>query len=168
MHYENKVAKILFIIGCSAIAFGVISGLSVGRGYANEIIWSVFLSWFAVGFVSGMIFIGFAEVIHLLHHIRKKLYGEEERQEPPSRSDDNEESRKISWSFSAADEEKIINLYRSDYIQEVIPTPFEDYCIVKLESETGYRVVEVSGFSAIETKESIINEKIKHWHDKER
>ncbi|WLR51723.1 hypothetical protein LC040_02115 [Bacillus tianshenii] len=173
MHFENQVAKILFVIGCSTIGLGVISGFSFGyenTGYRTEMEWSVFLSWFAAGFISGMLFIGFAEVIHLLHTINKKMNGAKVHEEVAQKDEDDEEeeTHKVNWVVSAVDKEKITELYRTENVQEIIPTPFEDYCIVKLRNEADYKIVDVGGFSAIETKERTVNEKVKEWYDKVR
>ena len=75
MYRENTVSQVLFFIGIIQIIFGFFCGLVFGNdalGY-SEFSWSVFFTWLAVGFVSGMLFIGLAEVIKILHDIRLTL-----------------------------------------------------------------------------------------------
>lgn len=75
---NNGIAKVLKIIGLIEIIGGIILGLIFGteqRTYSSSIDGSTFIIWSSLGFVSGMIFIGFSEIIELLHSINSKLKG---------------------------------------------------------------------------------------------
>ncbi|MBT2736185.1 hypothetical protein [Bacillus sp. ISL-7] len=72
----NPVGKALRVLGIVEIISGVILGLILGNNdeiYGSSINFSVFILWSAAGFVSGMIFVGFAEIIDLLNNISIKL-----------------------------------------------------------------------------------------------
>ena len=73
---ENGVAKTIKIVGILEMLAGFIIGYFLGNegtGYSSEMHESVFIYWVIIGFVSGMLFIGFSEVIQLLHNINEKL-----------------------------------------------------------------------------------------------
>lgn len=74
---QNKIANILRIIGFVTMGLGLILGIALGRVdvgiYDYEQNWSITLTWWATGFISGMLFVGFAEIIELLHKINLKL-----------------------------------------------------------------------------------------------
>lgn len=70
----NRVANLIRIIGILELIGGIIIGfLSASMDY--EFIWSSFLMWSGAGFVSGITFVGFAEIIDLLHSINSKIKG---------------------------------------------------------------------------------------------
>lgn len=67
----NGVARTLRIIGILEIVLGTLLGLATL--FANsENSFLVFMIIFITSFVSGMIFVGFSEIIQILHDIRKK------------------------------------------------------------------------------------------------
>ena len=74
---ENPISKALKVIGVLEIAAGLIIGLILGyedSAYgSSEMNFGVVFYWTIIGFVSGMLFIGFSEVIQLLHNINEKL-----------------------------------------------------------------------------------------------
>lgn len=75
---NNGIAKVLKIIGLIEIIGGIILGLIFGTEqgmYSSSINGSTFFIWSSLGFVSGMIFIGFSEIIELLQSINSKLKG---------------------------------------------------------------------------------------------
>ena len=67
---SNSVAKVLRGIGIADIVLGFIASIIVGLVVADSVEGGIgflaFLCWFGVSIVSGMIFIGFAEIISLL------------------------------------------------------------------------------------------------------
>ena len=71
---KNTVAKIIQVIGLIEIVLGVLIGLLVSNEY-GEMNWIVFLTWSVAGFIGGMMFVGFAEIIELLHKINSKING---------------------------------------------------------------------------------------------
>lgn len=81
---ENKIANILKSIGIITIFIGVVAGLIVGmtlsipeQGYKyitepHPLRWVYGITLIVSSFVSGMMFIGFGEIIRLLDRIDKK------------------------------------------------------------------------------------------------
>lgn len=65
---KNKVASILFGIGIATIGFGIIGSIYLASEYGMYygFDWLVFLVGSIASLISGMIHIGFAEVINLL------------------------------------------------------------------------------------------------------
>ena len=130
-----------------------------------------FTGWIG-GFVSGMLFIGFGEIIDLLHRINHKMNTSKSRvtTKMETKLDDtkieDESKLEVNWSLSSDDKDKIYKLYSPDKIIETIPTPFENYCLVKLKSND-VKVVNISGFNAVETNKPNILNKIKNWDETE-
>ena len=70
----NGVANAIRVIGVLEIIAGLILGGFLGYDY-YEMNWIMFFLWSGAGFVSGITFIGFAEIIDLLHSINSKIKG---------------------------------------------------------------------------------------------
>lgn len=69
---KNKVANALMAVGIVEMILSIFVGfIFANMGYDFE--WGIFLLWSGIGIVSGLIFIGFATVIELLHEINEKL-----------------------------------------------------------------------------------------------
>lgn len=73
---ENSIARVLRSIAFIEIIAGIFIGVFLGNnsdlyGYGTN--YSVVLLWVAIGFISGMLFLGFAEIIDKLHSIDLKL-----------------------------------------------------------------------------------------------
>ncbi|WML44101.1 hypothetical protein [Neobacillus sp. PS3-40] len=70
---ENSIGKSLRNIGSFTIFIGIIIGFFKGFDnsdlYETTMHWSIVFLWSAIGFVSGMLFIGFSEVLYLLQGI---------------------------------------------------------------------------------------------------
>lgn len=170
---ENGIAKVLFVIGCIEIALGFILGIVFSsNGYSTS--WSIFFMWFFAGALSGMTFIGFSEVIKILHNMNLKMSASNSLvaatsiQEPLSDTDeqDNDESLedKINWSLTADDKDKIFRVYSPKNITDIIPTPFTGYCLVKFNIDNDLKIVDVGGFKAIESNDQSINKQIVEWY----
>lgn len=68
--YENPIAKLLFVFGILIISAGLIAGCVVMvQQKGTSIHWII---W-GIGAVVGILFIGLAEIIHLLNTIKNKL-----------------------------------------------------------------------------------------------
>lgn len=74
---ENSIAKVLKIIGIVEIIAGFIMGMilmnSTSEVDHQTVNISVFFTWTIGGVISGMIFLGLAEIINKLHSIDVKL-----------------------------------------------------------------------------------------------
>lgn len=68
----NSTARKLRIIGVTEITLGLLTGFAcLFSGDSNSFM--VFLTIVIATFVSGMVFVGFSEIIQILHDIRKKI-----------------------------------------------------------------------------------------------
>ena len=74
---ENKVAKVLTGIAYAIFIIGAILGFAMG--YTKDILddtysfsFAVAVAWWCVSFIGGMLMLGFAEIIKLLHSIKNK------------------------------------------------------------------------------------------------
>lgn len=164
---ENIVAKILFIIGIAQMSIGLIVGLILGNAdYYGVMNWSIFFTWAVGGFVSGMLFLGFSEIIKLLHMINEKT---------PSLKNEVFHSMKtleggssVSWTIEELDKERIKEKYIDEAISEIVPSPKEGFCLVKFKGGSGYyvKVVNVDGFSIEEVHDSETKYAIIAWYNK--
>lgn len=69
----NVISQILKFIGIIEIIAGFIVGIILADSYIGyQFSWGIFLASVSVGFVTGFITIGFAEIIALLHSINEK------------------------------------------------------------------------------------------------
>ena len=69
---ENKVSVIFKVLAWCDFVVGFVVGIVSGqRGYS--FLWSVALIYWVSSFVCGMVFLGFAEIIQLLHDIKRKI-----------------------------------------------------------------------------------------------
>jgi len=76
---ENPVARILLVLGVTEIIIGLICGIVFGQvqvdsvfGNKTEFSFMIFFTWFISTLVSGLLIIGFSEVIRLLNSINNK------------------------------------------------------------------------------------------------
>ena len=174
---ENGVAKILFIIGCIEILIGFILGFVFGYVdtglYSKEMVWSIFFMWVLAGFISGITFIGFSEIIMLLHSINSKMSlsnnmvvstKEEILLDNDVKTIEKENEKDTEWSLSAGDKDRIFKLYSPNTIKNIIPTPFKGYCVVEFKHQSGIKIIYISGLNAIESNKKTINRKIKLWY----
>lgn len=65
----NVIATVLFVIGIIIYLAGFVAGIMMFR--EEDTVWMGFVYWIGA-FISGSIFVGFSEVIKLLHEINNK------------------------------------------------------------------------------------------------
>ncbi len=73
---NNEISAWIRYVGYIAIVSGIIMGLIMGMAFAQQSYvfqWSIAFTWWVIGIVGGLLFIGFSEVIRLLHEINEKL-----------------------------------------------------------------------------------------------
>lgn len=83
MQTNNKIALVLFWIGLVEIIAGVIVGLIMGQPkyqLNDKFSFTTAISWWAAGFVSGIILIGMSEIIKILDKINQKIGGSDKLQ----------------------------------------------------------------------------------------
>lgn len=157
---KNKVGGILRIIGFGIIIIGSILALQV-ISQTNSL--SIGAGFFFEMFVTGMVFIGFAEVINLLNSINYKM--------GPDGNVDNEQVKKETLplntqnpAVAARDEKEIVNFYaaRNKAVDKIIHTPYQDYYIVNVDGNSV--LVELGGFNPVEYQESNWPGEIREWH----
>lgn len=73
---SNKISKVILWIGIIEIVLAFIIGIVSGQPESSydSFQWGVAFTWWAGGFVSGMLFIAFSEVIKILHETRYYTY----------------------------------------------------------------------------------------------
>ncbi|TFJ92738.1 hypothetical protein [Lentibacillus salicampi] len=165
---ENLIAKILFVIGVAQMAAGLIIGLITVTADYYMVSWSVLFAWTAGGFVSGMLFIGFAENIRLLHSINEKTRPLERRPKQEQKVEEPQiETPQTGWVLSEDEKAKIHEAYQGEAIVEIVPSPEEDYFLVRFKSGDDYyvKVVHVGGFSVQETANADIRQSIIQWYN---
>ncbi|WP_430788083.1 hypothetical protein VBD025_18160 [Virgibacillus flavescens] len=172
--YENIVAKILFIVGVVQITIGLLGGVifgAAGMDYGNTFNWGLFCLWFIGGFTLGMLCIGFAENIQLLHRIYLRMNNDEivNRNEIVYEEEIEQENETNEWYLPYEDREKIEHYYKNESILDIVPSMVEGYCIVKLmHGSTEYvRVVDVHGFGLREVDDEETKSAIIAWYNKQ-
>lgn len=158
---ENKVGEILRVIGFGMIIIGFI--LAVQVIYETGIFRMGVALFFDMS-VTGMVFIGFAEVINLLQSINNKI--------KPHGNDDKEHVAKENLpknidNFVATDsaEAEIREFYadRNRDVQEIKHTPFQDFYLVNVDGITV--LIEIGGFSPEVYASNNWPAEIKVWYD---
>ncbi|MBT2682317.1 hypothetical protein [Bacillus sp. ISL-37] len=152
MEKQNSVAKVLRVIGFVIMIGGFFIALSLGSR-ASEMgqNWELTLPALFSSFVTGMLFIGFSEVIALLQKIHLQLHqdgtratdssGNEHEVEQPVKLQEQKE-----WYPSPQDFEDIQELYHEQNVTKIEASPFEDYCVVQIDGKDHIEVVELGGF----------------------
>lgn len=164
MEKQNSVAKVLRIIGIAVMIGGFILATIEGPGESNG---GMTLSALFSSFVTGMLFIGFSEVIALLQKIHLQLSQNGSSDHAMSNDKDEVEQIQVQkdWQLSRQDIEAIQELYFGQKV-EILATPFEDYCVVQIEGEVQIEVVELGGFKPMKIaadSEPKLFQKIQEW-----
>jgi|GEM_PF-2959774 len=165
---ENMIAKILFIIGVAQMAGGLIIGITAVSVNYYMVSWSIFFAWAGGGFVSGMLFIGFAENIRLLHSINEKTAPlERKSKQVRNMADQKIETLETGWTLGEDEKAKVYETYQDETIVEIVPSPKEDYCLIRFQSgdEFYVKVVYVGGFGVQETDDTGIRQSIIQWYN---
>ncbi|WLR57260.1 hypothetical protein LC048_10580 [Mesobacillus subterraneus] len=169
MEKQNIVAKVLRIIGIVIMIGGFFITLNMGSraeevGLHSGIAWPVLFS----SFVTGMLFIGFSEVIALLQKIQLQLYQDETKETALSSSDselDPPQEQK-EWHLSPQDLEDIQELYHDQKLTKIEASPLEDYCVVQIDGKNRIEVVELGGFKpkkvSTASKPNLVNN-LQNW-----
>lgn len=163
MEKQNPVAKVLRIIGFAVMIGGFLLASIEGPGESTG---GMTLSALFSSFVTGMLFIGFSEVIALLQKIYHQL-----SQSSSSDNDKVEVEQPLvpkDWQPSPLDVDAIQELYPGQKIK-ISASPFEDYCVVQIEGENHIEVVEVGGFKPRKItadSEPVLVNKIQNWFEK--
>ncbi|AST90683.1 hypothetical protein BC6307_04985 [Sutcliffiella cohnii] len=163
MSRENRIAEIIVRIGVGIIAFGILFGIVIGASH-YEFDWLMALYWWVVSFVVGILFIGFAEVIELLHKIHEKVdlaIGNENDSNVPVFNDTNPKYRQTKWSLSMEEEDSIRNMF-SGKVKEITVTPFQDIVYVELENNA-YKILEVGYFTPKEVPFNLLTDELNEW-----
>ncbi|MBT2663353.1 hypothetical protein [Bacillus sp. ISL-45] len=144
MEIQNSVAKVLRIIGFAVMIGGFILATIEGPGESNG---RMSLTALFSSFVTGMLFIGFSEVIALLQKIYLQLSQNSSSAHAMSNDKDEVEQPQVQkdWELSPQDLDAIQELYPGQNVK-ILATPFEDYCVIQIEGEVHIEVVELGGF----------------------
>ncbi|MGV2939229.1 hypothetical protein AB5I83_06530 [Mesobacillus sp. LC4] len=167
MEKQNSVAKVLRIIGFAVMIGGFLLASIEGPGESTG---GMTLSALFSSFVTGMLFIGFAEVIALLQKIYHQLSQSSSSDQSMSNDKVEVEQPRVpkEWQPSPLDVDTIQKLYPGQKIK-ISASPFEDYCVVQIEGENHIEVVEVGGFKPRKItadSEPVLVSKIQNWFNK--
>ncbi|UCZ55042.1 hypothetical protein LGQ02_10085 [Bacillus shivajii] len=142
MNYQNRVANVLFLIGLIIIFAGAIFGLFFGIAIGS---WSVVFYYSIGGFIIGMLFIGFGELIEKQteNNTLFKTYLKAQNIQVDSINTEETEDNKVTnfggenWVLHDDDREQLHKFFekKGEKIQEIIPTPKHEYCLVKINDE---------------------------------
>ncbi|ESU33487.1 hypothetical protein G3A_06095 [Bacillus sp. 17376] len=144
MEKQNSVAKVLRVIGIIIMIGGFFLALTTGSSQNLGMALPVLFS----SFVTGMLFIGFSEVIALLQKIHFQLYQDGSKATASSSNEpevDQPQEQK-EWQPSPQDLEDIQELYQDQKVTKIEASPYEDYCVVQIEGKDHIEVVELGGF----------------------
>ncbi|MCM3575366.1 hypothetical protein M3172_19380 [Mesobacillus subterraneus] len=168
MEKQNPVAKVLRIIGFAVMIGGFILAAIEGPvesdgGYNGGMTLTVLFS----SFVTGMLFIGFSEVIALLQKIYLRLSQNSSSDHAMSndRNEIEEPQVQKDWQLSPLYLDAIHELYPGQNVK-ILATPFEDYCVVQIEGEENIEVLELGGFKPMKItadSEPKLFHKIQEW-----
>lgn len=143
MEKQNSVAKVLRVIGIIIMIGGFFIALTTGSSQNLGMALPVLFS----SFVTGMIFIGFSEVIALLQKINFQLYQDGSKATATSSKEPEvDQPQEKEWQPSPQDLEDIQELYHDQKVTKVEASPYEDYCVVHIEGKDHMEVVELGGF----------------------
>ena len=74
---NNTISIIFKVLACMVFIGGFIAGLIAGFVFARTLL--VTLIYWASGFISGIVFLGFSEIIQLLYEIKNSIKKNSER-----------------------------------------------------------------------------------------
>ncbi len=196
MEKENQIAKVLFYIGIAEIVAGFIMGIV----FANQDVpsylfedqsdqtafaWSTAVAWWIGSFVTGMLFIGFSEVIEILDTKLSKTvtlleqikYNVPKKESQPiaSAKENDIQNRKSNisnseenkpWFVVEEDKEKIHKMFakKGKKVEDIIKTPSKYHCLIKLD-DGSYELVAVGGFKPILINKGLWNEEVQSFFD---
>ncbi|MBT2641504.1 hypothetical protein J7I80_04650 [Bacillus sp. ISL-41] len=165
MEKQNSVAKVLRIIGLAIMIGGFILATIEGPGESDN--GGMTLTALFSSFVTGMLFIGFSEVITLLQKIYLQLSQNSSGDHEKSNDKDDVEQTQVQkdWQLSQLDLDAIQELYPGQNVK-ILATPFEDYCVIQIEGEENIEVVELGGFKPMKItadSEPKLFNKIQEW-----
>ncbi|WP_066050686.1 hypothetical protein [Robertmurraya korlensis] len=152
---SNNIAQALFIIGILSIIGGVISGLYYGTSveyyplgnFQGVLSWTVLLS----GVVSGIVFLGFSELIKLLQGIYNLQKNKQNEMDLPGSKEEatllKEPVIHDTRDFRVVPDKvrrDIEGFYKNEQVDKIVATRLEDYYIVTLKGKEV--VIEMGGF----------------------
>ncbi|KPB06314.1 hypothetical protein AAV98_00465 [Bacillus sp. CHD6a] len=144
---QNQIGAVLKVVGSIVIALGLLLGL-IGGSQANSFLF--FVTTFLGSLVTGMVLIGLSEIIRILEVINENI---PKRRRKMVRGSNDTLFDSPSQAMSTKEEDDIKDfLQKHDIeIEKIIPTPTEDYFIIKTSAR--YILIEMGGFTP-----KIINE----------
>lgn len=147
MERQNSVAKVLRFIGIAIMIGGLFFAIIIGSSAPEGgLFWSSALTVLFSGFTTGMLFVGFSEVIALLQKIYNQLHQDRFETPASTSSDVPKGVEQKNWHPSPQNLEAILELYQDKNVREIKASPYEDYCVVQIEGEDHIEVVELGGF----------------------
>ncbi|MFA9555735.1 hypothetical protein ACERII_00305 [Evansella sp. AB-rgal1] len=172
---SNVIGRVLFFIGIFLMIVHFIAGIYFGSiPYQYEQVWSTTFMWWIAGFVSGMLFIGFSEIIELLQRMLGQQKGNtvnvQEKEKPATNHIEQPVSKEeIVNELGENTTNQIYELYemQNKRIEEIILTPFEKKILVKSVREGEFvSVIEVVSTTGNDAINSTIEKhpELKEWY----
>ncbi|MFC3041490.1 hypothetical protein ACFOGI_14675 [Virgibacillus xinjiangensis] len=179
----KTITNVILVAGILSLVIGFVlayqmanqqPGMPQGAGQESaRINWRSFFQIYFQFFTNGMILIGVSEGIRLLQKIHDKkpagvmpiLY-RKGKQEPLEDWEERERMEESDWQLSEEDVMKIYDLFQGEAILELLPSPFDHHCAVKVQREDGpvVEVVDVSGPEAKETDDWEMERRVREWY----
>jgi flagellar basal body-associated protein FliL len=172
MDKSNSIGKILAIIGFVQILGGFILGMILGQddtSYSSDFSWVLALPWWIGGFVTGMLFIGFAEVIELLHSLNEKKENNQHIGQSQIAATTTEVKEMVKYNEEEVPRNfqlRIMDYYekKGQTVVNFIKTPFEKYVYIELNiDEDNFRLVHMELFTVREVPRNEWKEDFTKW-----
>ncbi|ART76456.1 hypothetical protein B4U37_10565 [Sutcliffiella horikoshii] len=138
---QNQIGAILKVVGGIVIALGFLFGI-IGASQTNSFIF--FVTTLLGSLVTGMVLIGLSEIIRILEVINENI---PKRRKKMGLSSNNTLIEAPPHPMNTKEEDDIKSfLQKHDVeIEKIIPTPKEDFFIIKTSAR--YMLIEMGGFT---------------------
>lgn len=154
---QNQIGAVLKVVGGIVIALGFLLGI-IGGTQTQSFLF--FVTTFLGSLVTGMVLIGLSEIIRILEVINKNI--PKRRRKMASSSNDTLLSAP-SRPMSTKEEDDIKDFLKKHdvNIEKIIPTPKEDFFIIKTSAR--YMLIEMGGFTPKIIEEEKWPEELVGW-----
>ncbi|TYS70453.1 hypothetical protein FZC76_00720 [Sutcliffiella horikoshii] len=138
---QNQIGAVLKVVGSIVIALGLLLGI-IGGSQANSFLF--FVTTFLGSLVTGMALIGMSEIIRILEVINENI---PKRRRKMVRSSNDILFDVSPQSMSTKEEDDIKEFLQKHNvdIEKIIPTPKEDFFIIKTSAR--YILIEMGSFT---------------------
>ncbi|WP_226681402.1 hypothetical protein [Sutcliffiella horikoshii] len=156
---QNQIGAVLKVVGGIVIALGLLLGI-IGASQTNSFLF--FVTTFLGSLVTGMVLIGLSEIICILEGINENI--PKRRRKMASSSNDTLLSTPPQ-PMSTKEEDDIKDFLKKHDVEidKIIPTPKEDFFIIKTTAR--YMLIEMGGFTPKIIEEEKWPEELVGWFE---